>query len=444
MPDPSHYERIIDAPAKAACEALKKRLTGPEMAKAREESQSYLAAEMSRRGKPAKIADLSWGMAAFNVVSGSFGFDARRYMASNPLIALMAAMWARAQEYADGVFDWEGVMNDPAMAAYFTAEAAFLIDAGVPADAVTLYQQERNFQMRVAATMLCFEEKGKQTFRVSDGLAQRFLLTELKGVHGDDVRLPYPSMYIEVPKILDFKLTNVHTHEHPLRGVYVTEVRSPDRDLRALSILLYGTPNQYSVATSDDALEYFDIVLGKTLVLDEVERMINKALTIEDDPALRRDATRWAEVVNWVLNVVFYTTLPYAEMVLTSDNKDFADLQRRALAAPKGSQKRKDLYARMRAMPQNSRIMLGGSIVLDRSLPHTADAARQATSVRQGGSRQTRLLVKGHYQSYWTGKGRTTREIRFREPFWVGPAGAPVRTPEHELRRAPDDEPEAE
>lgn len=67
------------------------------------------------------------------------------------------------------------------------------------------------------------EAEGRQTYQVSPGLAQRLLLTELRGLRCGDLRLPYRALYIEIDPALGFEIPNRITGNHPVYGAYVVE-----------------------------------------------------------------------------------------------------------------------------------------------------------------------------------------------------------------------------
>lgn len=280
-------------------------------------------------------------------------------------------------------------------------------------------------QINVCWHQLQFRRHGQRTYVVAPGLAQRLLLTELRGVRGTDLELPYPSLYVSVPPELDLRINNAHTGEHVVYGVYVTE------DNGRWMLLICGLPNANSVDDFDDAISHFVINLSEQPVEDSLREFKNYVMGSGDDWNQSLNMTgveidRWLRVFRWVMNLAFYVTRPGFDDIEHIDlNPDAVALWRRMQKAPKGA-KRERIKALYRQTPKRPRIVVGRKVAFDPELPRTASDVTRPLTVRS--------LVAGHWQRYAVGRGRTERVWKYREPFWRGPEDGAEGSNIHEVR----------
>lgn len=273
-----------------------------------------------------------------------------------------------------------------------------------------------------------FKANGKRVYTVSPGAAQRFLLTELRGIRGDDLALPYPSIYIEIPRELGFKIHNVLSGDHPAVGVWVTETIALGS--RTWGFCIEGAPT--GMRTVDDgALAHFFLPPLDERPVDDIladmaehfrahgeERRV--ALNLSPDGSELDD---WLAVFRWVLNLTFYVTRPgFDDLEHVELNPEAEALWRRIQRAPQGK-KRERLKERLRGVERRPRIYIGGKIALDTDLPRRVGAVGKALAVR--------TLVAGHYQRYHVGAGRTETVWKYRAPFWRGPEGVESQKTHH-------------
>lgn len=302
-------------------------------------------------------------------------------------------------------------------------------------------------QFNVSYQVKNYERHGKHCYVVSEGLATLLALTELRGLKCEDLHLPFPCVYLEIPKSLGFKIYNAMSGWHPVEGMYISEDTkdsarhagfnaSPELDgKRSWRVCVVGAPNEQAIHSLDDALVYFTIPLleGWTLdaaLEDVVGRMRNNAML---DPSLRvntdESVTQWLATFRWALNVMVYATTPDSEHETIRSNPDAEAIWRRLQKVPAGK-KREDLKSRLKNMDQRVRTLLGKSVKLTPSLRSMAEHKANGGT---GKSLVVRTLVSGHWQRYAVGEGRKERAWRFRQPFWRGPDTAPV-APSHEHR----------
>lgn len=285
---------------------------------------------------------------------------------------------------------------------------------------------------------------GEHVYDVSSGLAEKLAHTELRGVSTDDLKLPFESIYVTVPKRAGLKVWNDDTGWHEIAGMYLVEdpPRPPNHGSlvegggkeRCWRFLVWGRSK--SEDAFDDALFHFVFYLppGTTVSAQmEVEHARNSKAEVgvtahpgETPEMLKFYREHWREIFQWAMNVAIYATWPDADVEHVIADPEARSLWERHTRAPKGSSKRVDLLKRFKAIHYpDRRVVLGRHVtVLD------VEAEREH---RPGKPLSVRTLVSGHWIRYAHGKGRTERRWHWREPFWRGPRDAPVSTPEHKV-----------
>lgn len=298
-------------------------------------------------------------------------------------------------------------------------------------------------QFNVCYHMVHWARHGKHTYKVSDGLAMRLALTELRGLRCEDLRLPFKSLYLEVPEFLGFKIANFMSGWHTVDGIYLSEdvsdsgqqsVTSRDTDGgRSWRVCVMGKEKDTHIAENDDAFVYFTIPLVEGWSLDDALKTVAdrvyqseiEELTENQDSSslveLDESLKQWLAVFRWTLNVMIYATTPDAEHEFVRDNPEAEAIWRRIQKLPK-SKKREDLNARLRSMEQQPRTLLGRSIKVTPALRSMLEHRKTGES----GSALIRTLVSGHWRRFAVGEGRKERRWQFVEPYWRGPENAPV------------------
>jgi hypothetical protein len=252
---------------------------------------------------------------------------------------------------------------------------------------------------------------GKRTYVVAPGLARRLLVTELRGLCGDDLGLPYPSLYVVIDPELGFKTWNPDTGWHRVTGAYMAQ--DGDRRWRIL-ICAQGAQGR---PEWDDALSAFDLNLTGTVdaALDELRQRVshndqdyNRACGLP--PRADEIVDDWVAVFKWLLNLIMFVThADAADLEHVDANAEAQALFARAQRAQ--GKKRERLHARLRELPRRPRIVVGARVVVDERWPLTTGQARTLL---------VRTLVAGHWQRYHVGTGRQDTVWRFRQPFWRG------------------------
>lgn len=255
--------------------------------------------------------------------------------------------------------------------------------------------------------MLIHVHTGKHVFTVSPGLADNLRDTELRGLSTDDIRLPYDALYIQVPKEAELYLANIGANTKPsVEGIYVsyggTEFDDED-STRGLDIVAVCFPYETHAL---DVVARFGIPLKTGEQIDTVlERMrLHYIKRAEESPELgfAGMAEYWLDIFHWLLNVIVYATWPDAEAQPVYANKEFEVLYNRRNKTNKTS-RRKKINVQLQGMEPRRRVVLGESIrIIDR-----AKQSDRTASQTDGVASRVRGKVKGYWQRYHVGKGRT-------------------------------------
>lgn len=333
---------------------------------------------------------------------------------------LASAPYAIAEKTATlckNPFDWEEFGAHPLMQALANFDLALgdahrpdalLNQAWVSASCINLWQHT------------CHRLAGQRVYELSLGLAERLLVTELRGLETNDLRLPYRSIYIVIPAELGLTLINESTGEHSLAGVYVTEYER--EGLKKWKLLFWGPPNAQSVNEYDDTLFHFTVSLPVGQSLDEAldfseyRKVVGPRSTAISEKYYHE---KWRPLFKLVMNTVVYCTWPDAEF-REVQNPEFVRLQEQMKKHPKGSNKYERTRDRLRETLQQRRIVLGTS------LPRFERA-------HEGSPMTVRVLVSGHWKRQVYGEGRALRKWIFIQPFWRGPDDASESNPRRVL-----------
>lgn len=305
-----------------------------------------------------------------------------------------------------------------------------------------------SFSLVLTYFMAAFERERKRVYTVSPGLAEKLRHTELRGLGCEDLRLPYPAIYIEVPPRADLQIWNAETGWHRLEGLYVIE--DPDilggadgldfldkereawglprgQLLRGWRFLLVGEckdPDNEELM-GDDAVYYYRVPLPDGM---EVEAAIRKA---RDNAYAGRERERakadaldpdeeWKRVFAWAMNLIMYVTWcePRAERWML--NKTARQLWDRIQKIPKGAPKRKRLHQEFQRLDPRWRISLGKHILVQRH----GEGEELASPGQARGPVTVVSWVAGHWKRVAYGPGKSQRRWQHIEPYRRGPEGA--------------------
>ena len=256
--------------------------------------------------------------------------------------------------------------------------------------------------------LVCFHNNGEQVLAPSLGLSLELAHTTIQGLRIQDVLEPYPSFYVLVPEGMEMRVYNELTGWHKAEGIYLARDRS--KDLNGWQFMIVGKSK--SEDPLDNAL-FYSWLGDKKGTNPTIEEACNAALQHFLDPtkskgpwpqvAYDRNAERWADVMRWLFNVVFYVTSTDAEVDIRHPSSEYRNLKER-LNNAKGTKAEK-LKERMRSFSRRKYRYLGNSI------KRTPGVDMENKVVH----------VPGHWQHYWEGKGEEKQRIRKRKrPYFYG------------------------
>lgn len=252
---------------------------------------------------------------------------------------------------------------------------------------------------------------GRRVYQILPGLAERLRHTELRGLDTSDLRLPFSTIYLLVPKAAGLQVWNRDTGAHALEGIYVFECKSEIE--RAWRFLLIGeAKDRKSDLYRDDALFFFTLPLPEGLSLDAAVAAMMEKFPV----GAKTGGNDWKADFDFVLNVVQYITSASARTEEFIQNKEGRDLLDRMAVLPKNSQKREDLRARLKALDLKRRILVGVGVP---SLTADSGPGRHWKL-------NVRLLVAGHWKRQPHGPKLQLRKTIWIEPYWKGEDSAAV------------------
>jgi hypothetical protein len=278
---------------------------------------------------------------------------------------------------------------------------------------------------------------GYRTYQVDAALAELLRHTELVGLCGRDLHLPYSSIYLQVPPESGLRVWNPETHWHRLAGVYLTvedgfdnyDGRFDDTDLpcRTLRALVIGEWEMKQVVPGfevpDDALLYWSVPLVDSWPLDRCIRHHKdhaRDYAGKLPASYRKMRLEWDDIFTWIVNVVMYATSHQCRADLTPFDPRAQQLRDRMHKA-KNPKRRKNQAAELNRMDQRRYTVLGRGV--------GSLSAGKGT----GTPLTKRTLVQGHWRNQAVGPGWSERRRILIEPFWRGPEDAVEAAVPHRL-----------
>lgn len=265
-------------------------------------------------------------------------------------------------------------------------------------------------------------EEGRHLFEVAPCLAERLRYTELRGIRSMDVKLPFRSIYIDVPATADLSVYNEETGQHWLRGLYVSE--EEPSDIRILRILAVGNWSRLPGGIYDDALAH--VTLRLTTPDQLVHNSLEESLYSPNNPRkdlLDRTGPQWSETLEWLLNLLIYATSSQARLDTVDTTAERERLRRLIRVLPK---------RKCAAAEQQLATLQRGKVVLGADVRPFSDEIR--TGLKGGRKLLARFLRMGHWRQQACGPGRTQRRQIWIEPHWVGPKKAQLTASDHIIR----------
>jgi len=280
---------------------------------------------------------------------------------------------------------------------------------------------QMNVNARVFYHAARYHLYGYRTYQVGDHLAELLRHTELAGLTGSDLHLPYPSIYLQTPLDTGLRVWNPQTQWHRLAGVYMSiedGIDTPgcgDSVGRTLRALLVGEwemkelPN--GVMMPDDALLYWSIPLVDDWPIDRcVSHHKDHARDYSGHlpNAYRHMADEWDNIFTWLVNVVMYATSWQHRSAVRYFDRRTEQLRNR-MAKSKNPRRRKSHAGELNKLDQRRYTELGHGV------PSLSAGKGTGTAL------QKRTLVSGHWRNQAVGARWLERRRILIEPFWRGP-----------------------
>jgi hypothetical protein len=288
--------------------------------------------------------------------------------------------------------------------------------------------------------VISYREGGMQSYQVSDGLALELAETKFDELHCEDVRLPYPNLYIEVPRCLGFQVYTPSTGFHPLEGVFVAEDHSALRDRRTGKIAGKGsilkadieiTParilHTMMIGSSKNEDPMDDATCVTALDMVDGRRLEEEIAATAQAAAMEENTTKFPTIMGWVVNCLLYATWPEAMVEQRWSTERAERLWKAAQSAPSKAQAKR-LRKKFEQHHAGSTFrLLGGNILVDRTVPHYSGG------VGTGKRLEVRIRVAGHWKAQACGPRHAEHRNILIRPYWRGPEDAPVKFSSHEL-----------
>jgi hypothetical protein len=254
-----------------------------------------------------------------------------------------------------------------------------------------------------------YVEAGEHCYEVSPALAEALSVTELRGVTGDSLRLPFSNVALVAPAEWRDMAQVVFVAITPTDCSHCIDTGEQSAH-PVLSIVTYGRngtrTETYSIKVVLDTGDIREALATAT----RRSRDDGGQVSHLDGTKARLKRLFW-----WIVNVCLYVTHAGAEAEPRHPNAE-AERAWQVLNSEPGPKRRQrllDLYnARFRR-----RIYVGRNV--------------QSLNLNPGarGPLVVRTLVAGHWRNQVCGAGRQERRLTWIEPFWRGPESGPISNP---------------
>jgi len=269
-----------------------------------------------------------------------------------------------------------------------------------------------------------FRVAGRQVFVLPPTMQDMLAETSMEGVKFSEVKFPYPSFYLALPKSNLRLWGGLRTQWHPLAGILVQHLSD------GMNLYLWGAPNERSVSAGDDAAFWFHVKRDDNLDLEEhvremladpdskvpvdaditeLGRSLGLAFDVGEAPpeverVLHEEVVR---AIRILLNAMLY--LDSAGVERTTDpscaerDKERAELER-VLARFKNPNKKqaRSVRKQLDGLPKSNIVWLGRSV--GRTLPVAVPASGERTGRRHH-------WVRGH----WWPKKHNTHDLALKD-----------------------------
>lgn len=263
------------------------------------------------------------------------------------------------------------------------------------------------------------EPYGNKQYQVLPGVGELLAHTSVKNMKTNDLRLPFPAFYIEVPLSagLEEKVLDIDTNQYrqiPIIGLYVNQGLTHE-GIRMMQVCTISIDNG----------ERYRGGWGAYLVddtkLDEVPVIFQRATGGKSERKTIKDMPEARKVLHWIMNLILYLTSHEAVVESGYESKEYRDLTARLDNAPKGSSKRAKILEQRAKVDPRRRIYVGRGI--------TRATVEEALGLKEGKPLESRCWVTSHWHWYWCGEGKTNKIHKWVHAYQKGPVLGPESNP---------------
>jgi hypothetical protein len=249
--------------------------------------------------------------------------------------------------------------------------------------------------------------RGLAIFIIERDIGELLLNTSMGDVELEDFRLPFPTIYLEMPES-DFKVA-YREDVGTLRGVYILEDPPGQRGTPVTFIFV---SHSVSEEPFDDCIVSYPLFLRDGAILPQIQKRVNEFKS--NDRAWAGEAINtktFVEAFGWIMSILFYITTPDARI-------DWGK-KRRGVPFKKTRPKSKRKH-----LPSDPVYPVGRGIVIG-STSGVSEGGRGEGS--ETGVRRRAHWVSGHFRRVPYGPERRRRRIRWIRPFVRGEGSEHVR-----------------
>lgn len=273
---------------------------------------------------------------------------------------------------------------------------------------------------RITLNLAAYEVAGRHLYVPSTPLAEYMAHgVQAPRVTSEDLRLPFPAVFLAIPEHLGYQVWNEDTGWHRCVGVYVVEGRARDlqnNPCRGWQLMMVGE-DKAEGGLVDDAVYYCQVPLTPGLT---IQQSIDRADAHYQgmDPGYRNHRG-WRDVFMWAVNIILYCTYAASDVVEYMANPDAARLVEKISRLKRGQRKRQLQDKLDRQGGERRRYRVGHDIVIDRGRL----VGGETSGAHQGSPVQARHWVTGHWKMQTYGAGRLQRRLTWIAPYKRGPTG---------------------
>jgi Ni/Co efflux regulator RcnB len=253
---------------------------------------------------------------------------------------------------------------------------------------------------------------GGQTFKISEGLAWKLVLTDIKHLEWGDIRLPYPAFVLQIPRGL-FYVSHKATGRHEVDTILVVKYINPEgKD--SLSLDVFGAENEKSSMPLDDCFHFFPISHPEDGKLSTAFRFVEDQANRYSDNLQSTTSTGKTvqkEIFRFVINVLMYVNSTKDVQRLPSLARDKLQVRLSKASGKRAERLRKELAD----LPRIAEFDVGKAVRIDKNLAAVASDLSHGTRI----SFQRRAsYVRGHYQRYGLPDPEGNKMWVWKEPYW--------------------------